>query len=260
MAFKLDNFVIDRILRATAENTNGDILYVLSQLADATIEITSESKESRDKDGTLIKKFYTGKSGTFSANSALVDFNILGSSTGSGKEQASTTATIKMPYMAHYAKGTASATVPGVVAESVKVIGLDASGNHVASYKKETAAGAAAFSVSDTTIALPTDTTIAEFLIKAERTVSSGIKIANKADAFPDTVRLTLEVVGISPCTPDIKQKMYVVFPSFQPSPDVSVSLATDAQLAYNGDLQVAYCDENGKVLYEIYVAEDDTE
>ena len=39
------------------------LLYVLTQLQDATVDITAESKESRDKDGTLIKKFWTGKSG-----------------------------------------------------------------------------------------------------------------------------------------------------------------------------------------------------
>ena len=39
------------------------LYYVLTQLQDATVDISAESKESRDKDGTLIKKFWTGKSG-----------------------------------------------------------------------------------------------------------------------------------------------------------------------------------------------------
>ena len=64
MAFKLDDIVIDRIQYGVATDM-GDttLLYVLTQLQDATVEITAESKESRDKDGTLIKKFWTGKSG-----------------------------------------------------------------------------------------------------------------------------------------------------------------------------------------------------
>ena len=64
MAFKLDDIVIDRIQYGVAMTMDdSQLLYVLTQLQDATVDITAESKESRDKDGTLIKKFWTGKSG-----------------------------------------------------------------------------------------------------------------------------------------------------------------------------------------------------
>ena len=64
MAFKLDDIVIDRIQYGVAMSMDDTTLYyVLTQLQDATVDITAESKESRDKDGTLIKKFWTGKSG-----------------------------------------------------------------------------------------------------------------------------------------------------------------------------------------------------
>ena len=66
MAFKLDDIVIDRIQYGVAMTMDDSaLLYVLTQLQDATVEISAESKESRDKDGTLIKKFWTGKSGKF---------------------------------------------------------------------------------------------------------------------------------------------------------------------------------------------------
>ena len=63
MAFKLGDIVIDRIQMAMAEDFSGNPLYVLTQLADATIDITAEAKEAKDKDGTLIKKFWQGKAG-----------------------------------------------------------------------------------------------------------------------------------------------------------------------------------------------------
>ena len=47
--------------------------------------------------------------------------------------------------------------------------------------------------------------------------------------------------------------------PSFQPSPEMEISLTTDAQLNYTGALQVDYCSEN-KALYNFYMAEDDIE
>lgn len=260
MAFKLDNYVIDKILRAIATDSNGKILYILSQLADGSIEITSESKEARDKNGTLIKKFYTGKAGTFTANNALVDFNILAANSGAGKQVATTSAPINMPCSRTVKKGVAEVTITGLDAASVQVVGQDASGNLVATYTKDTAASATAFVATGEKVTLPTDTSVANFVIKCTRAVTNGIAIVNNADNFPSTVTLTLEVLGIDPCEKDVLRKMYVVFPSFQPSPDVSISIATDAQLPYSGDLQVDYCNANGRNLYEIYVAEDDIE
>ena len=94
MAFSMDGIVFDRIQMGVAEDFDGNVLYTLTQLADATIDITAESKDAKDARGTLIKRFYTGKAGTFTANNAILDFNILASSTGSDKQVASNSARI----------------------------------------------------------------------------------------------------------------------------------------------------------------------
>lgn len=49
----------------------------------------------------------------------------------------------------------------------------------------------------------------------------------------------------IEPCTADILRAGYLVLPSFQVSPEVSLSLTTDATIDYTGDLQVNYCGSN---------------
>ena len=59
--FKFDDIVIDRIQMAIAEKSDGTLLYTLTQLSEATIETTAESKEARDANGSLIKTFYQGK-------------------------------------------------------------------------------------------------------------------------------------------------------------------------------------------------------
>lgn len=61
MAFSIDGVVIDRIQYGIAENSDGEALYTLTQLADASINITAESKDAVDAQGTLIKRFYTGR-------------------------------------------------------------------------------------------------------------------------------------------------------------------------------------------------------
>lgn len=261
MAFSMDNIVIDRIQMATAEDNAGNILYTITQLADATIDITAESKDAVDAQGTLIKRFYTGKQGTFTANNAIIDFNILASSTGSAKQVASAGAAIVMPRIMTVDKTTESVTLSGMKEGTVHVEGVAANGTRVESYTKDTAAGDKKFAISDTTLTLPTSTNekVATFLIKYDRDVQSGVKIVNKADEYPSTVKLTLKALAVDPCESDTLRACYIVLPSFQVSPETSLSLTTDAQLEYKGDLQQSYCSTE-KTLYEIYFAEDDTE
>jgi len=260
MAFSMDGIIIDRIQYGIAEDFSGNILYTLTQLADATINITAESKDAVDKDGTLIKRFYTGKSGTFEANNAIVDFNILAAGTGTSKAVATNANSIVMPGIMTVAAGTTSVTLNNLVADSVQVVGIASNGTKVTDYTLATAASATEFAVSNTTLTLPTDTVPANFVVKYNRTVTSGVKVVNKADEFPGTIKLTLKALAIDTCSPDVVRSVYIVLPSFQVSPETSLSLTTDAQLSYNGDLQVSYCGSDGKVLYEIYFAEDDVE
>ena len=92
MAFTLDDLVIDRIQMAVAEKTDGTLLYTLTQLSEATIETTAESKEAKSAEGSLIKKFYQGKTGTFTATNAMINLNVIGAASGSDKVVASSDA------------------------------------------------------------------------------------------------------------------------------------------------------------------------
>lgn len=97
MAFKLDDIVIDRIQIAIAEKTDGTPLYTLTQLSEATIETTAESKEAKSAEGSLIKKFYQSKAGTFTAKNAMINLNVIGAASGSDKIVADTSNMIQMP-------------------------------------------------------------------------------------------------------------------------------------------------------------------
>ena len=260
MAFSMDGIVIDRIQYGIAEDFSGKVLYTLTQLADAEISISAESKEARDATGTLIKKFYTGKSGTFTANNAVLDFNILAEATGTAKEVASANQKITMPGIKTVPAGAKNVTLPGVKAETVSVVGIAGNGTMIATYTKDTAAAENSFSITGEVLNLPTSVEPNEFVVKYDREISSGIKVVNKADEFPRTIKLTLKALAVDVCSPDVLRSVYIELPSFQVSPETSLSLTTDAQLQYSGDLQVSYCGTEGKVLYNIYFAEEDEE
>ncbi len=257
--FKIDGVIIDRISMGVAEDFSGNILYTLAQLADGTIDVTAESKEARDANGTLIRTFFTSKSGTFTANNAYIDFNILAESSGSAKQVASDANKIRAPKVITVKVGTQTVDVPGMIDGTLKVVGIAGNGTLAATYTMDTTAGAKTYSIADNVLTLPTDNTVANFVIKYDRDATSGIKVINRADKFPKTIKLTLKALAIDPCTPDTLRACLIVFPSFQVSPETSISLTTDTQLAYTGNLQVDFCGGD-KVLYEIYFMEDDVE
>ena len=112
---------------------------------------------------------------------------------------------------------------------------------------------------SDGTFTPPTDANETQYVVKYQRQVSEGVAIKNKADEFPGTVKLTLKALCVDPCSADTLRACYIVLPSFQVSPEISLELNTEANIEYKGDLQVDYCSAD-KTLYEIYIAADDEE
>lgn len=259
MAFSLDGIIIDRIQLGVAEDFSGNLLYTLTQLSDATIDVSAEAKEAKDKDGTLIKKFWQSKSASFKATNAMVDFNILGEQSGSGKQIATSSKKVVMPKVTIVEAGTSKIELSGLVTGTVRVNAIEPNGTMGKKYAQAASASATEFGLASNTLTLPTDGSASRFVVKYERQVESGVKIANNSDEFPRTIKLTLKALAVDPCSADTVRACYIVLPSFQVSPECSLSLTTDAQFEFNGDCQVDYCaiDKN---LYYICMAEEDEE
>ena len=259
MAFKLDDIIIDRIQYGVAETFDGELLYTLTQLSEGTIDITAESKDAVDATGTLIKRFYQGKSGEFTAQNAMLNLNILGAASGEGKLTATEEAAIAMPKIITVKAGE-TVTLANFVEGTVTVNALGTNGAMGKSYVKAATASATEFGLTTAGVLTPpSDDEESQFIVKYTRNVTSGVAIKNKADKFPGTVKLTLKALAVDPCSADTLRAVYIVLPSFQVSPEVSISLQTDSTLEYKGTLQVDYCSAD-KSLYEIYFAEEDEE
>ena len=54
MAFKLGDVIVDRLQFGYGAKSNGTPLYALTQLKEATIDITADSTDITDKDGNLV--------------------------------------------------------------------------------------------------------------------------------------------------------------------------------------------------------------
>ena len=194
----------------------------------------------------------------------MLNFNILGEQSGSGKILATNAVPITMPKIVRIGVGDTLA-MAGYVTDTVKVYGIGTNGSLGKEYTKGTTASATQFAVGTTsggvaTLTAPTsDAEDQLFIVKYDRNVTEGVKVYNSADKFPGTIKFTLRVLGIDPCSADTVRSMYVEFPSFQVSPEVDVSLTTDAGINFNGTLQVDYCSTD-KSLYNIYFAPEDEE
>lgn len=258
--FRLGDFAFDRITVGLAKNFESEILYTLHQLADATIDVTGESKEVKDKDGNLIRKIWITKAGTFSANNAMPNVNILNASSGTELQYGDVKAISDMPSIKIVKASETEVVLDADVVEgTISVAPAYANGASGTAYKIGTA-GKDTFAYDESThkITLPTLDDVADenkpknFIVAYKRASESGLKVANYADKFPKTIELVLKALYIDPCLKDGVRPAYIVLPSFQPSPETNLSIKTDSQLEYKGDLQLDYCGEE-KALYYIY-------
>ena len=96
MAFKLGDVIIDRLqfgYGALADKA----LYALTQLQEATIDITADSTDVKDKDGNLVYRKYSGKTGEITATNAFLNLAIAEIFSATDAEVATAEKTIVMP-------------------------------------------------------------------------------------------------------------------------------------------------------------------
>lgn len=270
MAFKLGDLIIDRIVNGTAEVASGDdagkLLYMLTNLQEASINITADSVDAVDGTGAVIKTFYRGKTGEFTATNSTLSLPIINAMSGELEPKyagAGTGEAIDMPMIITTSNKTGielKGITDGGEDNHIVVHGVEKNGTlgdqlkATVDYAITQGTGGA-----NSTMTI-TDNNYTSYIIKYNRSVTKdGIKIVNRSDKFPTTVKLTLKVLIVDPCETDIVRAAYVVLPSFQPSAEIDMTFSTDATLDFTGTLQTSYCGTE-KVLYEIYVCYDDTE
>lgn len=263
MAFTLGDIIIDRLQYGYTEDFSGNPLYTLTQLQDATINISAESTDAVDNTGAIVKRFWKAKTGEFTANNAMINLNIIAAGAGEGSATLAETTAFNMPKIITAKQteaGNATVELKDAVDGTIKVNVFNTNGSMGAACTKAEAVDVAKYTYSDTDRTLGLPKTAGTYIIKYDRKVSKdGVKIVNEADKFPSTVKLTLKALAVDPCTPDVLRGVYIVIPSFQVSPEVEISLTTDGQLQYSGSMQMNYCSDT-KALYEVYFADGDEE
>lgn len=267
MAFNLGNFAVKEVIYGVAQNFDDELLYTLDQLSSAEIAVEADSNDIVDKNGAVIRTVYNAKTATITATSALLSPAILNASSGSEATVASTLAPIEMPKIVTVAAAGTVDVKDAIDGATFQIIGIYANGANGAVLTQSTTASLEdktfKYDSEAKTITVPAATEgdltgAPEYLVKYQRNVESGIAMVNKADEFPDTIRLTLYVAIMDPCD-DKYKAAYVYIPSFTPDPSVTISLDSEStEIDYSGNVNVDYCSTSGKVLYYIYFPDEE--
>ncbi len=272
MSFKLDEYIVDRIQYATAEDTDGKLLYVLTQLSDATINTTAQSTDATDSQGTTVKRFWKSKNAEFSATSAFFNLAIAGAASGDGRKTQTiddlATADASAKAFARVIEAKAGETVDltngglnKVVDGSIVVCALEKNGSLGDEMKQGTAAAAGTYSYANGKAIMPPagNNAPTKYVIQYNRIPKEVVYTTNSSNKFPQTVHLLVKALGIDPCEPGDTKSRYIDFPSFQVSPEINISLTTDGHMPYAGQAQQNYCSDN-KELYTIFSVSGDNE
>lgn len=260
MAFMLGDIIVDRVQYAYGEKLDGTPCLLMSQLSDFTVDISAESKDAVDAQGTLVKRFWQAKTGEVTATNAMINFSSLAAQGGTDAELASAAKKIVMPRIATVKKGE-KLDVTDYVEGTIHVTAINSSGGMGQEYTLTE------YNIADGTgddagkklLTPPTTEGIDRYMVKYDREVEVGARIVNESDKFPGTIVLTVKALAVDPCSVDTLKALYIRFPSFQISPELSMSLTTDTSIDFAGSLQSSYCGSE-KILYEIFWADTDSE
>lgn len=276
MAFDMNNFVIDRIIRGVALSQKDDsVLFSINQIQNASLNCASESTDALDAMGTPIATFYRAKSAEFSAENALFDMGLLSTQLGTTKRVAGTkdVAKITVPAMESFTaveggKYDLKHAPKGAIKE---IYALNNDSTFGDKYTVSTTASAvdATFSIAGQTISIVVNTDSATFddktkgipvgtemFVMYEYESDKAVEVVNSAKNFPVGCKFVMEVLGCDVCDQTNLIYAYVIFNNAKLSPDFDWSIATDGTHPFSMKAQQDYCDKE-KRLFSIVVPGD---
>ena len=262
MAFDMNNFVIDRIVRGVALSQKDDsVLFSINQIQNASLNCASESTDAVDAMGTPIATFYRAKTAEFSAENALFDMNLMATQLGTSKTVASAAKKVVVPAMESFevAEGGKYVLKHAPIAAPSEIYAIERDSTFGKKYVKATSASADAFAYveADHTITLPTGLAAGtEMFVMYEYESENAVEVVNSAKNFPVGCKFVMEVLGCDVCDQTNLVYAYVIFNNAKLSPDFDWSIATDGAHPFSMKAQQDYCDKE-KRLFSIVIPGD---
>ena len=174
MAFKLGDVIVDRLQFGYGAKVNGTPLYALTQLKEASIDITADSTDITDKDGNLVYRKYSGKKGEVTATNAFLNLAVVEALSATDAEIATAENGIVMPIITTVDAGK-TLDITGYVEGSVVVNALNTKGSMGEEFKLGSNATATEFGItkadgSKSTLVPPSADGEVQYIVKYKKT------------------------------------------------------------------------------------------
>ena len=250
MAFDINNFVIDRIVRGVAisqDEKNPTVLFSINQIQNASLNCASESTDAVDALGTPIATFYRAKTAEFSAENALFDMNLMATQLGTEKKKASKETKLVVPAMESFTipEGGKYVLKHKAVAAPYEIYAINDDSTFGVKYKKSEGTTATedefVYTDVDNAITLPTTEDLkvgTEMFVMYDYESEEAVEVVNSAKNFPVGCKFIMEVLGCDVCDQTNLIYAYVIFNNFKLSPDFDWSIATDGAHPFSGRAQ----------------------
>lgn len=277
MTSNINNIIVDQVVFGYGAYANGTPKYVLPQCQSASFEITADATDIKDKDGNLVYRKYSGKSGTVTLTNAFISTSIIAALSGADPEIASAENGVVMPIqhimepgkaldITGYVEGTVvvkGISVDGTLSEHSYTLGAGdtASNNEFAIKHVEKSDVEPKHDASDTLI-LPTNKDEVQYFVALKKTVYNGLKITNSGNKIPKAHELFLKALIADPCDRESFRAAIIHVPAFQPSPEMTLAIEgnNDSQtMDLTGAMMLDYCSTN-KELFSIYIIDEPEE
>ena len=219
MAFDVNNFVIDHVLRGIMTSTaDGSVMWSINQITEPSLSVTSETAQAVDALGSPIATFNRGKTAEFTANNSLFDLGLFAAQNGVEKKIASSSAKIVVPCFETIVvpnPNTTAATLGHTPKDTPKEIyKLKGDGTLGEKLVYSSSAGSGKFTYSDGQITFPTDSiTGDEYLVNYEYESESAVSVTGDTINFPKAGKFIMEVLGTDVCDPSTLIHAFIVFP-----------------------------------------------
>lgn len=252
----LSNFIVDRVISGVGYRSDDSVLFKMDQCQNTSITCGSESTDIVDNVGSPIMTLYRSKTCEISGENAILDFNLTAVQMGTEKNIASESATIVVPAQEVFeVNGTTHEMKYEPIALPAFLYALNDDSSLGEKYSLEDGD----FAVEGKMITLPTGVVKGtQMFVSYEYNSSAAVEIVNSAKNFPKSCKLVLRVLGYNPCNKDNKLGAYVIFPSFEMSPDFDLSLNVGEAQSWSGKASQDYCSKDKRLMSIVVVDEDD--
>lgn len=257
----LSNFIVDRVISGVGYRSDDSVLFKMDQCQNTSITCGSESTDIVDNVGSPIMTLYRSKTCEISGENAILDFNLTAVQMGTEKTVGTSVDTILVPAQEIFtADGTDYYTIKhSPVAAPAFIYALNDDSSLGEKYTLGTDASATEFAIEDKTITLPTGIEKGtQMFVSYEYYSDAAVEIVNSAKNFPKSCKLVLRVLGYNPCNKDNKLGAYIIFPSFEMSPDFDLSLNAGEAQSWSGKASQDYCSPDKRLMSIVVVDEDD--